>query len=428
MNIKDAISTDVLGAGNPIKFYFKISTVFLLISFFGCKPEENSLPKIDIQKPTSNQGFATGDTISVHFTVSDDKLVTSYHIALLNEKDETVASIAASVNESEKDLKVGFPIEPVYLPTGNYVLLITAFDEEASTIASVALRLEQTPKRQVYYLTQQDLKLTLRDLEFNEISSHTFIDSIASFKVNHRNEVYFVHFKKGHLECRKLLSHELVWSTTDEVAVPGLISNYQVGPTFTYLLGTNGDLISVDFYGRLIGTSGIKGVVDLYAEDSWKGLLVLASDLYLLNESSLIVESSLSINALVFLRGNFPIASAIEKDGATSTVHKWSIENKLSRTSTRTIQAATNDIVDFEVLPSGFAILLNKALNFYPKNSIETLRLDVTKPIYIEKEILAQKLFVIDEKGLSVFNPADQGLNNVFPLNNVERITPVYSY
>lgn len=428
MNIKDAISTDVLGAGNPIKFYFKISTVFLLISFFGCKPEENSLPKIDIQKPTSNQGFATGDTISVHFTVSDDKLVTSYHIALLNEKDETVASIAASVNESEKDLKVGFPIEPVYLPTGNYVLLITAFDEEASTIASVALRLEQTPKRQVYYLTQQDLKLTLRDLEFNEISSHTFIDSIASFKVNHRNEVYFVHFKKGHLECRKLLSHELVWSTTDEVAVPGLISNYQVGPTFTYLLGTNGDLISVDFYGRLIGTSGIKGVVDFYADDSWNGVLVLANGLYLLNESSLIIESSLLVDGVDFLAGSFPSAFGFEKLGTKTKVTKYNIENQIDDSYDKILEVAVDDVVGLEVVSDGIAVLHGNILDFYPENTIEAITLNVSQPTFIQKELLSQKLYIIHGGDLSIFNPTDQALRKVTNADNLEQIVPVYSY
>lgn len=400
----------------------------MLISFFGCKPEENSLPKIEIAKPVAQETFVSGDTMAVHFSVSDDELVVSYLIELLNEKGETVTSESGAVGESQKDVKVGFPIQPIYIEQGNYVLQVTAFDKEASGIATVAISVVQARREKTYYLTQSGLNLTLVDTSFNEISFHSFNDSIESYLVNHRNERYFVHLSNGVIECRTLPSHELMWSSSNLEGVPKTISKYAMGGTLLYMIGTGGRLIAVDILGRLISTSALSEVIHLYAEEDWEDVLALSERLFILDGQQLIVQSSQTIETASMLAGHYPVTYVLRKDGDKTIGQKRSITNNLNVVSTYSIQQSIDQIEAVRAFDNGLFVLSKNEVNLYSDDELDALLLPVPSTLFIEKDPLYDGILILTIDGVYRFGNSTPLPKKISEVNNLDRIFPVYNF
>ena len=424
------ISTRAVRAENPLKFCTKISTAFLLISFFGCRPEVNSLPEISIQQPRANEVFSTGDTLSMHLALSDDKMVTSYHAALLNDKDETVASMSEAVNEMSKEVKVGFPIEPVYLPSGDYVLLVTVFDDEESSVASVAIELRRGVKKLEYFLTLSDGNVSLVDETFFTITSHQFNEPIKSIKSDHRNKSYFVHFESGSLANYDMFSHDLTWRTDDNSDPKRrTVKDFYVGKELSYLLGEDLQLVSVDLYGRQAAKATMGNVGQIYSEYDWHDVLAFTTSIIRLDAEHLGQLSYVSPQIpLEFLCGSNSNTYALTKKDDAIEVHGWETL-KREGIVRKTVDVSIDSIKDILGTEQGVAILEGSQFIFVPNDYTKPNHdFELSSPTFLEKEPLNQLILIGHSSGVTVFDPKTQSPIDLITDKALDAMVPVYNY
>lgn len=104
--------------------------VFSLCLMQSCRKEtDKEFPKIDILVPSENQYFYLPDTIPITVDVSDNKSLEYVRLMVANENFVAVApTITRYPDENPTTIAQAIAVNDVQLPSGEYYVIVTAFD------------------------------------------------------------------------------------------------------------------------------------------------------------------------------------------------------------------------------------------------------------------------------------------------------------
>lgn len=102
----------------------------LAVLLYACKKEEDTVPPIvNISSPYENQFFEVHDTMSVSATVSDESVLKSISVVLVNEDMIPVQEVReVTVNQKEEQFSLQEVIYDIYLESGTYYIRVSASD------------------------------------------------------------------------------------------------------------------------------------------------------------------------------------------------------------------------------------------------------------------------------------------------------------
>ena len=149
-----------------MRFYIPI----LLLIFISCRKKENAEPQISITSPVSGQVFIPGDTIKIEAEISDNNVLASVTLKLLNAAYTPVDHQESfSINASSYHLSYDYVIENIYLETGNYFITLstTDGDNDQNEFRSIIIQGIPKTRKAVYVLTQTDTA----HIEVNKLDS-----------------------------------------------------------------------------------------------------------------------------------------------------------------------------------------------------------------------------------------------------------------
>jgi hypothetical protein len=138
-----------------MRFYLTI----LLLLFISCRKKENAEPQITITSPVSGQVFIPGDTIKVEADISNDGVLASVTLKLLNAAYTPVDHQESfSINSSSFHLSYEYVVENIYLETGNYFITLSTSDgdNDQNEFRSIFIQGIPTTRKAIYVLTQTD--------------------------------------------------------------------------------------------------------------------------------------------------------------------------------------------------------------------------------------------------------------------------------
>ncbi|MCX6275304.1 MAG: Ig-like domain-containing protein [Bacteroidetes bacterium] len=138
--------------------------------FISCKKKENAEPKITITSPESGKVYIPGDTIRVEADISDDGVLESVTLKLLNAAYTPVDHQESfSINSSSYHLSYEYVIENIYLETGNYFITLSTSDADNDENEFRSIFIQGIPKtrKAIYVLTQTDTS----HIEVNKLDS-----------------------------------------------------------------------------------------------------------------------------------------------------------------------------------------------------------------------------------------------------------------
>ena len=105
-----------------------ISLIFILVS---CKKEEDTNPPIiQITTPSTNSYFSVEDTIQVTAEISDNEIITSVSVYILNDQAQNISGIQSfTVNAQKFSLNATIILDDIRIESGSYNIVVSANDE-----------------------------------------------------------------------------------------------------------------------------------------------------------------------------------------------------------------------------------------------------------------------------------------------------------
>ena len=116
------------------RFHFSLFFLLALTCFGACKPEKDQTPPIlSIIELNSDSGYFAGDTLWMKLKVSDETNLVWVKANLINQGEINQSSVSKT-NLGGKLVEINFALPiPFGLASGNYTLVLTAFDGENET-------------------------------------------------------------------------------------------------------------------------------------------------------------------------------------------------------------------------------------------------------------------------------------------------------
>jgi hypothetical protein len=141
-----------------------LKLLFLVISLLGlfasCRKLDNDPAVITILSPIAGTGFIPGDTIPVEATMTDDGVLGTVSIKLLNSSYTPVCHLENyALNDLDSyTLSQKYVIDNLYLESGDYYLTVSVSDGEEDANEYRLIVINELPKTRegVYFITRPD--------------------------------------------------------------------------------------------------------------------------------------------------------------------------------------------------------------------------------------------------------------------------------
>jgi len=120
----------------------------------GCKEADEMPPMVTVISPNELAQFSVYDTIPVHFSVSDDRVVEQVTIKLVNTEFIAVgAQVTQQIGKEQFDGHADLVVDNKMLEAGNYFVLVTATDGTNERNAYREVRVNALPfaRRAIYF-------------------------------------------------------------------------------------------------------------------------------------------------------------------------------------------------------------------------------------------------------------------------------------
>jgi len=133
---------------------FLLLLFLLSVLLFSCENEDNEPPSIEIISPSETAQYQVYDTIPVYYHVSDDRIVESVTIKLVNQDFIPVSGQQTkTIGAADFSGFEALVVDNRQLPTGTYYVLITATDGTNDKNAYVEVRVQEFPfaLRAIYF-------------------------------------------------------------------------------------------------------------------------------------------------------------------------------------------------------------------------------------------------------------------------------------
>ncbi|OFX25853.1 MAG: hypothetical protein A2033_03125 [Bacteroidetes bacterium GWA2_31_9] len=241
-----------------LKSFFLI--VIILIYFSSCKKKENASPEISVSKPINNQIFMIGDTIHISGHVSDDVLVNSVSVSIVDAKSISISSSENySINNESADFSYDFiPIISEALSSESYSLKVSAYDGDLYTRVYIPIILSEKPLIKSGYLVlyrknDYSTYLGFNDNALNEINKKTINDISKTITIDYNeNLFYYYGISSGNLIA--LNSDDLIekWQVSGiNNFQPDYLSNMKVTNNLLFVSHQNARINAYDKFGNI---------------------------------------------------------------------------------------------------------------------------------------------------------------------------------
>jgi hypothetical protein len=230
----------------------------LVVLLYACKKEEDTVaPFVNISSPFENQAFAVHDTMSVSATVSDETLLESAYVILVDENLVPVQpAVQVKVDNNEEKFTLKYVIYDIHLASGTYYVKVSAFDGYNTTNSYRKVSVTAAPReRKGFYLvsgSQSSLTVSLADDALTITPKLTLSGDYAASSINSYYQDLYVSGKySGGMNAVSLQNNSLKWNLpVVQGTVPYFTNVYNDG-NYSYVSYYSGHLRGYDHNGTL---------------------------------------------------------------------------------------------------------------------------------------------------------------------------------
>jgi hypothetical protein len=189
----------------------------LLIGIVACKKKDDTQgPSMSIISPSDGSSFSVFDTILVELQVSDNEIVTSVSVTLLDNGVAVIPTVSRSINQANANVVLALPISNLYLETGQYSLRARATDgkNEENKFISVFVQEEAKRFRGLMAITENAGSVAVYRLDsvFNQSVLHvTAMDLSAASISSYAQQVYIAGGVSGDLLALDINDGSIRW-------------------------------------------------------------------------------------------------------------------------------------------------------------------------------------------------------------------------
>lgn len=208
--------------------YFLYALISSTILNLACEKEADTKhPIVTFYSPYENQIFTIFDTIPIEAKITDDKVITSVRIKVVDSSfNPVLPSVYHYPETNEYNLKMGFPIDDYYLESGIYYVMIRAEDGANFKNKYQKIFIESIPRslEKIIVLTEKDgntIEVYGIDNSSN-ISSLFNIngDFVASEITSRYKQLYVAGANQININTYSLKTYQLEWSLEVEPPLP----------------------------------------------------------------------------------------------------------------------------------------------------------------------------------------------------------------
>jgi len=196
-----------------------ISTLFSLL--FSCKKDEdNTLPIIQITTPTTNSYFSITDTIQVTSEISDNEIITSVSVYILNDKAQNISGTQSfTVNAQKFTLNTAIILDDIRIESGSYDIVVSASDEYNNKKSYQRISLITVNKElEKIYLITEDLTNTYileEDLTKSFVQKYIYTGLLCDAEVNSYYNSLLLLSKSGDLISLNTENYQTFWQNSN---------------------------------------------------------------------------------------------------------------------------------------------------------------------------------------------------------------------
>jgi hypothetical protein len=187
-----------------------------------CKEDHvGSIPVINISSPYKGQEYFIPDTITVKAYISNDIILGSIQVGLVNEQFISVGPVIYLVTESNNfNLELDYPLIQTSLETGNYYLYIRAESENEFKNKYQSIHITGAPKvlENIIVLTKKDvtsIEVSAVDSDSNTEFLFEIKGDYSSSETDSKNRLLYVAgYKTFDIQTYNLENKEIEWQRT----------------------------------------------------------------------------------------------------------------------------------------------------------------------------------------------------------------------
>lgn len=108
--------------------FLTIVSLLIILHLYACQKKDDISPHINISEPTTGH-FSVLDTLQVKAKISDNEVLKSVHIYIIDSKNQKVSpNLNFELNQASYQLNQKYIIDNLYLKSGTYHLVVEASD------------------------------------------------------------------------------------------------------------------------------------------------------------------------------------------------------------------------------------------------------------------------------------------------------------
>jgi hypothetical protein len=206
--------------------YFLYALISIIIFNIACEKETDTQhPGITFYSPYENQVFNIFDTIPIEAKITDDEVITSVRIKVVDSSfNPALPSVYKYPETNKYNLKIDFPIEDYYLESGVYYVQIRAEDGTNFKNKYQKIFIESIPRdlEKIIVLTEKNentIEVSDIDMSYSISSLFEITGDFVSSEITSRyKQLYVAGASQININTYSLKTYQLEWSL--EVAPP----------------------------------------------------------------------------------------------------------------------------------------------------------------------------------------------------------------
>jgi len=254
------VETNNNNIANKLEIKNILYTTLLVILFFSCKKKDDNPPVINITYPIDNNSFSTIDSILVKGKITDDKKIVSYSFSIVDAQMKIVCETETYNGENNKSINLNndFFFSNIYLPTGQYYLLVSASDGTNTTnnYTKITLQAINTELKKVIVSLDNNQTTDIYKIDSGQVKF--LFSSLVEYQdvdVNSDYQQIMILSKNGSLKSYDANSYNITWEKSN-------LNNYYTNyfariknfRKTTYVGYNFGNIKAINKYGTITNT------------------------------------------------------------------------------------------------------------------------------------------------------------------------------
>ncbi len=194
--------------------------IIIAVLLFSCKKKDETPPIINITYPVNNNSFSTIDSILIKGKITDDKKIISYSFTIVDAQMKIVSETVTNSGENSKSINLSndFFYSNIYLPTGQYYLLVSASDGTNTTNNYTKITLQSVNTELKKIIVSLDNNQTIDICKIDSGQIKFMFNSPVEYQdvdINSDYQQIMILSKNGSLKSYDANTNKLVWEKSN---------------------------------------------------------------------------------------------------------------------------------------------------------------------------------------------------------------------